>query len=103
MFNFLNNSYGNNYANTGVESSGMVDFDTLQKARQDLIGEIQAVMEYDAHINTTNNRVAQETWKNIKNEELTHVGELLGLLNYLDPSQKQYVQKGFAEFMERLK
>lgn len=103
MFNFLNNPYNNNYSNTNIENNNVADFDTLQKARQDLIGEIQAVMEYDAHLHSTNDRLAKETWRNIKNEELTHVGELLGLLNYLDPGQKQFVQKGLAEFMERLK
>ena len=96
MFNF-NNPY--TYDSNGV----MMNFDTLQKARQDLIGEIQAVIEYDAHIHSTNDKMAKETWKNIKNEELTHIGELLGLLNYLDPTQKQFVQKGLAEFSERLK
>lgn len=96
MFNF-NNPY--TYDSNGVT----MNFDTLQKARQDLIGEIQAVIQYDAHLHGTNDKLAKETWTNIKNEELIHVGELLGLLNYLDPSQKQYVQKGLVEFEERLK
>ena len=102
MFNF-NNPY-NNYSSNNMENNSMpINFDTLQKARQDLIGEIQAVIEYDAHIHNTNDRIAKETWKNIKNEELTHIGELLALLNYLDPSQKQFVQKGVMEFTESLK
>ncbi|MBQ7373828.1 MAG: hypothetical protein IJW64_04610 [Clostridia bacterium] len=96
MFNY-NTPYV--YDSNGV----MMNFDTLQKARQDLIGEIQAVIEYDAHIRSTNDKIAKETWTNIKNEELTHIGELLGLLNYLDPNQKQFVQKGLVEFSERLK
>lgn len=96
MFTF-NNAYG--YDANGV----MMNFDTLQKARQDLMGEIQAVIEYDAHIHSTNDRMAKEIWKSIKNEELVHVGELLGLINYLDPSQKQFVQKGLSEFSELLK
>ena len=96
MFNF-NSPYS--YDSNGV----MMNFDTLQKARQDLIGEIQAVIEYDAHIHSTNDKMAKETWKSIKGEELVHIGELLGLLNYLDPSQKQFVQKGLAEFSEQLK
>ena len=78
----------------------IMSFDTLQKARQDLIGEIQAVIEYDAHIHSTNNSVARQVWQHIKNEELVHVGELLGLINYLDPEQKQYVEKGLLEFLE---
>ena len=81
----------------------IMNFDTLQKARHDLIGEIQAVIEYDAHIHSTNDRLARQTWLNIKNEELVHIGELLALLNYLDPEQKQFVQKGFSEFYERQK
>ena len=43
MFN-ANNSY-----NAEITPS-IMSFDTLQKARQDLIGEIQAVIEYDMHI-----------------------------------------------------
>ena len=94
MFN-INNTY-----NTEITPSVMT-FDTLQKARQDLIGEIQAVIEYDAHIHSTNDRMARQTWQHIKNEELVHVGELLALINYLDPEQKQFVQKGIAEFGEQ--
>lgn len=96
MFNY-NNNYGQEI------TTSLMSFDTLQKARQDLIGEIQAVIEYDAHIHSTNDRLARQTWQNIKNEELVHVGELLGLLNYLDPEQKQYVEKGLTEFMDRQK
>ena len=91
----------NNY-NAEITPSVM-NFDTLQKARQDLIGEIQAVIEYDAHIHSTNDRLARQTWQSIKNEELVHVGELLGLLNYLEPEQLGFVQKGLAEFMEQQK
>ena len=76
----------------------VMNFDTLQKARQDLIGEIQAVIEYDAHIHSTNDKLARQVWESIKNEELAHIGELLGLLNYLDPDQKQFIQKGLVEF-----
>ncbi|MGN1212564.1 MAG: ubiquinone biosynthesis protein COQ7 [Christensenellales bacterium] len=82
--------------------SSMNNFDVLQNARQDLCGEIQAVIEYDNHIKSTTDPMAKQTWMNIRNEELTHVGELLGLLNYLDPEQKQYVQLGLTEFEKRL-
>ncbi len=78
----------------------VMSFDTLQKARQDLIGEIQAVIEYDAHIRSSSDSVARQTWQSIKNEELVHVGELLALINYLDSEQKKYVEKGIKEFYE---
>ena len=96
MFNF-NNQY--TYDSNGIT----MNFDTLQKARQDLIGEIQAIIEYDAHIHSTNDKIAKEVWAHIKSDELVHVGELLGLLNYLDPSQKQLIQKGLTEFTELIK
>ena len=76
----------------------VMNFDTLQKARQDLIGEIEAVIEYDTHIHSTNDVVAKKVWQSILNEELVHVGELLALINYLDPSQKEHVEKGLSEF-----
>ena len=96
MFN-SNNNLQNNI------TSSMMNFDTLQKARQDLIGEIQAVIEYDSHLHSTNNSLAKQTWESIKNEELVHIGELLGLLNYLDPEQKPYIEKGLNEFYELIK
>ena len=80
-----------------------MNFDTLQKARQDLIGEIQAVIQYDAHIHSTNNEVARKTWQHIKEDELMHIGELLALINYLEPSQASFVKKGFDEFHEEFK
>ena len=57
-----------------VDINAIMDFSTLQKARQDLIGEIQAVIEYDDHIHNTTDKLAKETLENIKSEELTHVG-----------------------------
>ena len=84
-------------------TNSLMNYDALQKARQDLMGEIQAVIEYDAHIHSTNNPLARQTWEHIKNEELTHIGELLGLINYLDPSQKTFAEKGLAEFFEMKK
>ena len=77
-------------------------FETIQMARKDLIGEIQAIIDYDNHIHLSENTLAKQTWENIKNEELNHVGELLGLLMYLDPTQKIYVETGLKEFNDRL-
>lgn len=96
MFN-LNNNFNSEL------TTSLMNFDTLQKARQDLIGEIQAVIDYDNHIHTTSDMLARQTLQHIKNEELMHIGELLALINYLDPDQKQYIQKGINEFIEMQK
>ncbi len=99
MFNFFLNS---NNTNTG-NSNSVIDFETLQNARRDLVGELDAIIQYDDHLHKTNVEIAKETWANIRNEELTHVGELLGLICYLAPYQKALIEKGLKEFDERLK
>ena len=95
--------FNNNYQNQRPAPGDANEFETLQNARKDLVGELDAIIQYDDHLHTTNNEVARATWENIRNEELTHVGELLGLLFYLAPYQKQYVEQGIKEFNERLK
>lgn len=75
----------------------------MQNARRDLVGEIEAIIQYDSHIHMTNDRMTIDTLQSIKQEELAHVGELLALINQLDPSQQQYVQKGIDEFDERMR
>ena len=102
MFNYNNNpnnNYSNNNPNVRNMNQGNPDtFETLQNARRDLVGEIDAIIQYDDHLHKTNIDVAKQTWKNIRDEELTHVGELLGLLYYLAPYQKEFVEKGLNEF-----
>ena len=96
------NLFFNGNANGSQNQGGVIDFDTLQNARKDLIGELQAVIQYDDHLHKTNVDAAKATWINIRNEELVHVGELLGLLTYLAPYQKQYIEQGLKEFDERI-
>lgn len=97
MFNYQNNSYQSEFAVNNVNK-----FETLQNARRDLIGELDAIIQYDEHLHKTNIALAKSTWENIRNEELIHVGELLGLLFYLEPYQKALVEKGYQELVERL-
>lgn len=78
------------------------DLVTLQKARKDLIGELDAIIQYDEHLANADNAIAQATWEDIRNEEIVHVGELLGLIYYLAPYQKEYVERGIKEFTARV-
>ena len=93
---------GNNPNGRNSNQGNAETFETLQNARRDLVGEIDAIIQYDEHLHETNIEIAKQTWKNIRDEELTHVGELLGLLYYLAPYQKEFVEKGLDEFNERL-
>lgn len=86
----------NRQNNVSLNSGG--DFLTIQNARKDLIGEIEAVIQYDNHIHETNDQQTINTLKRIKQDELMHIGELLALLNYLDATQTIFVQKGVEEF-----
>lgn len=105
MFNY-NNQFANYQSSDTREKNSVKStsdtFETLQNARKDLVGELEAIIQYDAHLHTTDNEIARQTWINIRDEELTHVGELLGLLFYLAPYQKEFVEKGLNEFNERL-
>lgn len=94
-------NYNNQNESNGAMSN-INEFETLQNARKDLIGELDAIIQYDNHLHSTNNELAKTTWENIRNEEMVHVGELLGLLYYLAPYQKQYVERGLKEFQERV-
>ena len=76
-------------------------FETLQKARRDLMGEIEAVIQYDEHAQNATDNISRQTWIHIKEDELTHIGELLGLINEIDPTQIKFVEKGLKEFEER--
>ncbi len=78
------------------------EFSNIQKAREDLIDEITAIIQYDEHAHSTSNELARQTWIDIRDEEMVHVGELLALLNYLDYNQKHFVEEGIKEFNERL-
>lgn len=89
-----------NQQNSNPENMSNENFVTLQKARKDLIGEIQAIIDYDEHIHSSTNINAIHTWEHIRNEELNHVGELLALLNTLAPYQRKFVESGIQEFLE---
>lgn len=95
-------NYYNNQNLKMANSSNIISFEALQKARQDLIGELDAITEYDNHIYTSNVNIAKETWEDIRNEELVHVGELLALIIHLAPYQKELIESGVREFEERL-
>ena len=65
-----------------------------QAIRADIIGEFDAIMQYEQHIMETDNEVAKTVWTDIRNEEMVHVGELLTLLAYIDPSEEIYFAQG---------
>lgn len=73
-------------------------FITAQNTREDIIGELDAIIQYENHIVQTNDERAREALRDIVKEEKLHVGQLFGLLFSLDPETKIQFEKGLNEF-----
>jgi rubrerythrin len=63
--------------------------DDLDMLREDLIGELQAINQYQEHILSLENEEAATTVEHIIEEEKEHVAELLRLIKNLDPTQAE--------------
>ncbi len=83
-----------------LDNSNMSDnlYLTTQNARLDVIGELEAIINYETHLRQTNNVAAQQTIKDIAKEEKLHVGQLFGLIFMLDPESREQFEKGLEEF-----
>ncbi len=75
-------------------------FLTAQNARADIIGELEAIIQYEAHLQETDDPTAKATITDIVNEEKLHVGQLFGLLFKLDPISQTQFEKGYNEFVD---
>lgn len=91
FFNILDNSNRDN------------NFTTLQNARLDVVGELDAIIQYESHLNQTNVESAKNAISDIVKEEKLHVGQLMGLIFKLDPESKTQFYKGLEEFNEENK
>lgn len=74
----------------------------VSAVRRDIMGELEAINQYQSHIDQTDNVLAKKVWADIRNEEQVHVGELLTLLAILDPEMATSIEKGENEVRELL-
>jgi rubrerythrin len=74
----------------------------IQAVRLDIAGELEAIFLYDAHVQATDDPVAQKIIADIRDEEKAHVGELMSLLRILDPAEAEHFAAGEAEVRELL-
>ena len=63
--------------------------DDLEMLREDLIDELQAINQYQQHVENLENEEAVPTLEHIVEEEKEHVAELLRLIQNLDPVQAE--------------
>lgn len=80
----------------------MSKVELLQALRIDIASELEAIYLYDAHANATDDPLAKKVLLDIRDEEVAHVGELMTVMRYLDPSVGGLMQGGEQEVMEMM-
>ena len=75
----------------------------LDAIRRDIMGEMDAIVQYDNHIRHTDNKLAKEVWTHIRDEERVHVGELFTLLATLSPDEAKLFAKGEREVKDMIR
>lgn len=74
----------------------------IQALRYDIAGELEAIYGYEAHYMATEDATAKEILGSIRDEEKTHIGELMTLLRHLDPDEKYYFDRGVEEALRQI-
>ena len=67
--------------------------DDLEMLREDLVGELQAINQYQDHIESLESEEAATTLEHIIEDEKEHVAELVKLIQNLDPVQAEKFKK----------
>ncbi|MDR2866253.1 MAG: demethoxyubiquinone hydroxylase family protein [Methanomassiliicoccaceae archaeon] len=80
----------------------MTKQELAQAIRLDLAGELEAIFLYDSHAEATDDPLAKKVLQDIRDEEKQHMGELLTLLIYLDPAEKELFDHGEGEVKEMM-
>jgi len=70
-----------------------MDNKDLNNLREDLIGELDAINQYQEHIDETDNEEMKKVMTHVMNDEKEHVAELIKLLRELDATQEEKFQK----------
>ena len=77
------------YSFEGMSDEQIAKLDDLDMLRNDLIGELQAINQYQDHILNLESDEALTTLEHIIEEEKEHVAELMRLIQNLDPAQAE--------------
>lgn len=91
---------------SGIVPKKMTDSELMQALRVDIAGELEAIFLYDAHVMSTDNPLAKRVLMDIRDEEKAHMGELVTLMQHLDPKEAEHFlsgQKEVLEMMEKVK
>jgi len=83
-----------------VPGRKMTDSELTRAIRMNLAAEEEAVHQYLAHADATDNKLAQEVLREIADEERVHAGEFQRLLNILLPDEAELLAQGAREVDE---
>ncbi|MFO7153204.1 MAG: demethoxyubiquinone hydroxylase family protein [Bacillota bacterium] len=67
----------------------------LEMLREDLIGELQAINQYERHARMTHYPQVKKLFLEIADDEKHHVAELMKMITQLDPRQAEEMRKAF--------
>ncbi|XOA43018.1 MAG: demethoxyubiquinone hydroxylase family protein [Candidatus Nealsonbacteria bacterium] len=70
-----------------------MDNKDLKNLREDLIGELGAINQYQEHIDEIDNEEVKKVLGHIRDDEKEHVAELIKLIRKLDKTQEEKFQK----------
>jgi len=83
-----------------VPGRKLTDSELLRALRLNLAAEQEAVHQYMAHADATDNVLAREVLTDIANEERVHAGEFQRLICILSKDEEGFLAKGAAEVDE---
>ena len=70
-----------------------MDNKDLKNLREDIIGELQAINQYQEHIDEANDEKIKNVLSHIRDDEKEHFAELTKLIRKIDEIQEQKFQK----------
>ena len=70
-----------------------MDNKTLKNLIEDLIGELQAINQYQEHIDATDDEEIRKILTHIMDDEKEHFAELTKLIRKIDETQEEKFQK----------
>ena len=76
--------------NSDIENGREIDLEML---REDLIGELQAINQYQEHIEILEDEGAISVLEHIRDDEKEHVAELVKMIQKLDAVQAEKFKK----------
>lgn len=65
----------------------------LKNLREDFIGELGAINQYQEHIDEADNEEIKKVLAHIRDDEKEHVAELIKIIRKLDGTQEEKFQK----------